>query len=206
MQIRIGGIPDTPTSKLEADTYHRISGPSLRISYVLAWGTGFLFFFGLYVFLILIAIVADGSGTQNTQPQTSTPWFAVILTLIVYIPAHELLHLLFHPQNGRSDQSTLAIWPKKLRFGVYYEGCMSRTRWFVMRMAPLIGLCLIPFTIISLANWLPINHAVVISMQVLMLVNCIGSGGDVVAVMYVARHVPAGSDLCFEGGRAYWRK
>ena len=55
---------------------------------------------------------------------------------IVCIVAHEL-HLLFHPGGGRSAQSMVLIWPRRFQFGVYYAGFMKRSRWLVMRLAPL---------------------------------------------------------------------
>ena len=173
----------------------------MKKSYLLAWSAGLGFFFLLYVFLILIDIVANSSATTAT----TLSWTVGGLTLLIFIPAHELLHLIFHPQNGRSSHSILAIWPKKLRFGVYYDGCMSRRQWLIMRIAPLIGLSILPMLIIALANWIPLNYAMVASMQLLMLINCIGSGGDIVAVFIVRQQVPAKMSLCFFGGRAYWR-
>jgi hypothetical protein len=35
--------------------------------------------------------------------------------------------------------------------------------------------------------------------------NGIGSGGDVVAVVWVLFKVPAKTQICFRSGKAYWR-
>jgi len=203
LKIRIGAIPEAELPQAEAATWHRISGSSQKASYLLAWSAGLGSFFLLYVLLILASIVApSGSGTSAER---YTPWFAILLTLLIFIPVHELLHLLFHPQNGRSSHSILTIWPTKLRFGIYYDGCMSRRQWLIMRIAPFIGLSIIPAIVVALANWITINYALVISLELLILVNCIGSGGDIVAVAIVLRQVPSKMDLCFYGGKAYWR-
>jgi hypothetical protein len=37
------------------------------------------------------------------------------------------------------------------------------------------------------------------------LVNGIGSGGDVIAVIWVLFQVPQKATICFSGGKAYWR-
>jgi hypothetical protein len=136
---------------------------------------------------------------------TSSPWLAPAIVLVLFIPLHELTHLLGQPGWGLSDRSVLAIWPAKLRFGVYFEGCMSRRRWLIMRLAPLALLSLLPTGLIALMQVLPPNPDLEIGLIVMMLVNALGSGGDVVAAAIVLRQVPGSASLCFHEGRAYWR-
>lgn len=133
------------------------------------------------------------------------PWSVVIFVLVLYIPVHELFHGLFHPGGGRTDRTILMIWPRKIRFGMYFEGCMPRKRWLIMRAAPLIFLSLVPTAVLAAANLVVILDELAIGLQVLILVNSIGSGGDLVALGTVLRHVPRGADICFSGGKAYWK-
>jgi hypothetical protein len=99
----------------------------------------------------------------------------------------------------------MVIWPTKLRFGVYYEGCMTRGRWLAMRLAPLVCLSVVPVMLLTLFEVVPASFALETFLQVLMLVSGIGSGGDVIAVIWVLFQVPARADICFCSGRAYWR-
>jgi hypothetical protein len=125
--------------------------------------------------------------------------------LLLFIPLHELLHAVWHPQLGLSCRTVLVIWPRKLRFGVYFKGCMTRRRWLVMRLAPLVVLSVIPAVLLTLFYGYPVSYALEVFLQVLLLVNGIGSGGDIVAVIWVLRQVPSESQICFYGGKAYWR-
>jgi hypothetical protein len=127
------------------------------------------------------------------------------LALLLYIPLHELLHAIWHPQLGLSPQTVMVIWPRKLRFGVYYEGCMTRRRWLIMRLAPFIVLVVIPAGLLTLVQYVPVPFALETFLQIMMLVNGIGSGGDLVAVVWVLRQVPPKTQICFWGGKAYWR-
>jgi hypothetical protein len=129
----------------------------------------------------------------------------MLLALLLFIPLHELLHAIWHPQLGLSPRTVLVIWLKRLRFGVYYEGCMTRRRWLSMRLAPLLVLSVLPAGLLALFHLFPVSFALETFLQVLILVNGIGSGGDVVAVIWVLRQVPSGSQICFYGGKAYWR-
>ena len=102
--------------------------------------------------LILLALVSPAREQPSPDLEFPTPWGALILTLILFIPLHELLHLVWHRGGGRSPQSLVILWPAKLRVGVYYEGRMSCRRWSVMRAAPFLVLSLIPAVILALAR------------------------------------------------------
>jgi hypothetical protein len=74
-----------------------------------------------------------------------------------------------------------------------------------MRLAPLVLLSLLPAAVIALMQVLPASPDLEIGLMVMMLVNALGSGGDVVAATLVVRQVPPSARLCFQEGRAYWR-
>jgi hypothetical protein len=82
---------------------------------------------------------------------------------------------------------------------------MSRQRWLGMRLAPLVALSLLPAMAVAFLQLHPSMAAVEVGLQVMMVVNALGSGGDVLAAMLVLRQVPATARVCFESGRAYWR-
>ena len=73
-----------------------------------------------------------------------------------------------------------------------------------MRIAPLVVLTLLPALILGLFNYAAAPLSAHIFLQVLMLVNGIGSGGDLVAAAVVLFRVPRATQICFRGGKAYW--
>jgi hypothetical protein len=74
-----------------------------------------------------------------------------------------------------------------------------------MRLAPLVCLSVVPLVSLTLFKVVPASFALEIFLQVLVLVNMVGSGGDVIAVIWVLRQVPAQGEICFRSGKAYWR-
>ena len=82
---------------------------------------------------------------------------------------------------------------------------MSRRRWLGMRLAPFIVLSLLPACVVALLQLYPWMPDVQVGLQVMMLLNALGSGGDILAAVLVLRQVPATAQMCFESGRAYWR-
>ena len=201
----MGSLPENQGRLPEMEGWHRLHSPSSRVGYLLAGLVGLLFPLVLCGWLIVVSTLAGQREAGETLVQPSTPWSVVALALLLYIPLHELLHALWHPQLGLSPQTVMVIWPRKLRFGVYYEGCMTRQRWLAMRLAPLIVLVALPVGLLTLFHYVPVPFALETFLQVLMLVNGIGSGGDVVAVVWVLRQVPPKTQICFCGGKAYWR-
>lgn len=205
MRLHFGDLPQSRGDKPKIEGWHRIRSPSSRLGYLLAGLIGFVFPNLLCAWLIIVSVLADSGESVETPMVPATPWGAVLLALLLFIPLHELFHALWHPRWGCTPQTVLVIWPAKLRFGVYYEGCMTRRRWLMMRIAPLFVLSVIPAGLLAVFYWVPVAFALYVFLQVMMLVNGIGSGGDIVAVAWVLFQVPSGVQICFYQGKAYWR-
>jgi hypothetical protein len=205
MRLHFGDLPQSREDKPEVEGWHRIRSPSSRLGYLLAGLVGFVFPNVMCAWLIIVSALAGPGGGVETPEDPSTPWSVVLLALLLFIPLHELFHTLWHPKRGCSPQTVLVIWPAKLRFGVYYEGCMTRKRWLVMRIAPLLFVSVVPVGLLAIFYWVPVASALHVFLQVMMLVNGIGSGGDIVAVIWVLFQVPSRAQICFCEGKAYWR-
>lgn len=183
--------------------WRRINAPRPWVSYLLAGVAGVVLISVLLGVLIATSLVTADFDVSDVE--APTPWGAVVVALIGYIPLHEVLHAAGHPGCGLSLQTVMVIWPARLRFGVYYAGCMSRRRWLWMRAAPLVFLSSVPAALLILSYLVPMSNAWLVFLQVLLLVNGLGAGGDVVAMLLVRQQVPAEAQICFLGGRAYWR-
>ena len=211
MRFRFGEVPGEQAEPSVEDGLTRIHSPSSRLGYLLAGLVGLALpavLFGSLAAVSFYTLARGGGDQAATAPSTvdaPTPWWPVVLALLLFIPLHEVVHALVHPGFGLSPRTVVVLWPAKLRFGVYYEGRMSRRRWLVMRLAPLVGLSVIPVLLLGLFKVVPASYAAELFWQVLALVNMVGSGGDLVAALWVLRQVPAGGEICFRGGKAYWR-
>lgn len=206
LRIRRGDLTTTGQGEpLPEEGWHRIHSPGSRLGYLLAGLIGLAFPNVLCAWLSAVSVFGRGNGLPARSAEHPTPWGAVVLALALLVPMHELIHAVWHPRWGLSPQTVMVIWPKHLRFGVYYEGCMTRVRWIVMRIAPLLCLSVLPVGLLTLFQYVPASYNLNVFLQVLMVVNGIGSGGDLVAVAWVLFQVPAGSQICFRSGKAYWR-
>lgn len=143
---------------------------------------------------------------ETNQTQTETiPWWIVFPVLLVCVVVHELLHLVWHPGWGLSSQSLVLIWPRRLQLGVYYKEFMPRARWLVMRISPLVGLTLLPTLVLLVVYPFEMSFFWEQFIVLVILVNSVGAGGDLVASVIVARQVPRGGEIGIWNGRACWR-
>lgn len=212
MRFRFGNVPQEQYEPSVEEGLTRIHSPSSRLGYLLAGLVGLAIPAVLFALLVAISLFNLAKGTAepavsagaDVAVEAQMPWWAAILALLLFIPLHELGHAVLHPGFGLSSQTIMVVWPTRLRFGVYYEGCMTRRRWLVMRCAPLVCLSLVPL-LLTPFQVVPVSFALETFLQVLILVNAIGSGGDVIAAIWVLFQVPAGAEICFRGGKAYWR-
>ncbi len=177
----------------------------MKSSYWLAGLMGIALSAGLCIGIGLLSRAFGDKSDMSSTADSATPWGAILVVLVIYIPLHELLHLLGQPEWGRSNRSVVIVWPARLRFGVYYDGCMSRRRWIAMRLIPLVVLSVLPAGLLALLGVQTLGIELDIGLQVLVIVNALGSGGDVIAVLLVLKQVPPSGQLCFQAGRAYWR-
>lgn len=139
--------------------------------------------------------------------QTETiPWWIVFPVLLVSVVVHESLHLLCHPGWGLSSRSLVLVWPRRFLVGVHYEGFMSRTRWLVMRLSPLLGLTVLPTLVLLVVYPFEMSFFWQQFTVLVILVNSWGAGGDLVASVIVAQQVPRGGHVGAWNGRACWRR
>jgi hypothetical protein len=204
VRLQWGHIPRVEGPSAESLGWHVIRSPEARRGFWLAALAGLVLLSGLCAGLGTWSLAA-GRGGMATASDAAYPLVVMLVVLATYVPLHESLHLLGQPGWGRSSRSVVVLWSAKLRFGVYYDGCMSRRRWLAMRLAPLVVLSVLPACMLALLQVQPLSPDVEVGLSILMVVNTLGSGGDVIAAVLVVAQVPAGASLCFRGGRAYWR-
>jgi hypothetical protein len=173
-----------------------------------ALGLGISILTGLglpFIPFLLLGLEAWLLPRVTTNHTETIPWWILFPVLFVSVVVHEILHVLWHPGWGLSSQSLVLVWPRKLQLGVSYEGFMSRRRWLVMRLSPLVGLTVLPTLVLLVVYPYEMSFFWQQFIVLVILVNSLGAGGDLVASVIVARQVPPGGEVGNWNGRACWR-
>ena len=205
MRLQWGAAPIPVAAHEIPGGWRSIESPASRWAYALAALVGLVLLGSLCSALSAWLWFARNQAGMATTGDTASPWLAASIPILLFVPLHEAFHLLGQPGWGSTNRSVLVIWPAKLRFGVYFDGCMSRKRWLAMRLAPFVVLSVLPACLVALLQARPWTADVEVGLQVMMIVNALGSGADIVAALLVLRQVPADGQLCFQARRAYWR-
>ncbi len=205
MKLQIGDVAQGKEPSTPPEGWQVIESPVTRRVFALAALIGLILILCLCLSLgTWASVVGDGSG-MATAGESDNAWAISIVIILLFIPLHEFVHLLGQPGWGFTNRSIVAVWPTKVRFGVYYDGCMSRRRWLVMHLAPLIFLSFMPACILALGKLWGLPVDLELGLSILMMLNAIGSGADILAVRVVLSKVPRDAFLCFHEGKAYWR-
>jgi hypothetical protein len=204
MQFHVGQTLPAETAPPDPEQWIPLASPSSSRAFPLAALAGIAALLVLLLLIFLSAISADASIPDPSVGQVA-PWHVALATLIVAVPAHEAIHAAFYPGGLLSKRLTYLIYPRKLTLAVYYEGLVSRSRWMIARLAPFLFLAVAP-TLLLLAPIPPLGIVVETILAILLLVNALGSGGDLLSAAWVLLRVPRGSTLGFFGGKAYTRR
>ena len=137
-------------------------------------------------------------GINSLQTITLTINLQDIAYLIGLIFIHEIIHLVFVPGFLVSDKTFLGI----TYFGgfVYSEEEISKSRYILITLAPFILLSIILPGILGALDLLnPLA-------KVLILLNAMSSGVDMLTLVFVLIQVPADVYFTSNGIRTYWKR
>lgn len=202
MKILINPCPSSLHAQPVPVELNFIQQPKKERGLIISVLVGLLIPFVPFVLLSIESVVVPRVRISNDE---TIPWWIVFPVLIVCVFTHEFLHLIWHPGWGLSAQSSVLIWPQKFQLGVYYDGFMARSRWLVMRLSPLAGLTLLPTVFLLLTYLYDLNFFWQQFIVLVILVNSLGAGSDLLASVIVFRQVPSQGEIGIWNGRACWR-
>jgi hypothetical protein len=148
--------------------------------------------------LILFCIALVVTFSVGLRRFFDLSMYVGILSCIVVIPTHELIHAVGFKGGITSDRTVFGFYPKSLSFYAHYCGEISRKRFVLVAALPLLILTAVPLAIVALftpeGNWL----------IYLAFANGFASGMDVLTIIILLRQVPRQAVLVNSGAKSYW--
>lgn len=112
---------------------------------------------------------------------------------------HECLHALACPGFGLTERTIIGVWPSRLLFYAGHLGALSRNRWLLVYLLPLIVLSVLPLVAWHVCGlYSGLLHFV-------SLLNGLASGGDTLAVLLLLRQVPRHAQMRNKGWHSWWK-
>lgn len=121
-----------------------------------------------------------------------------ILGVVLLLIIHELMHLIFIPNFVKSHKTYIGIVP--LGGYVYTEEILTKKRFITITISPFISISIILPVILGFLGLL--NPLIIL----IILLNSIGSGVDILSLILVSIQVPSGACLVSNGPGNYWKK
>ncbi len=192
MRVHLGGIPINPTFH-PLEPWHAMNEPGLWLVQLYAAPVAMLNFVLLGIpWFFLTPLTKDQVIGYCHRPKV---WVLFILLLVV----HEALHALAHPGHGSSPDTVLGIWPSRLVFYAHYDAEVTKSRFLVIILMPVLVLSLLPLALCSILGAAPALIAW------LSILNALSSCVDVLGAMHVLYGVPNNAILRNLGWHTYWR-
>jgi len=219
MRFHLGPFPENNDFEPESEGWSVLPDVNLDTIHVRAfWASIGLFMLWLPLFLFVFPMELLTPQTIQLAPnafQIQVPIFQIpywhtltilIVLLILFIPAHEMIHALCCPKWGLSTDTVVGIWLPKGFFYVYHDGPMSRNRFMFVLVAPYLFLSLLPLALIAILRFTGWTTALIISLTWISLLGSLLAGGDFVSIgMLLSPNIPSSALIRNNGQKSYWK-
>ena len=136
---------------------------------------------------------------SESLPFGSPSWTKIVLSLIVLIIGHEVIHLLGFPYLGMSSRTVVGLWLEAGSPYVQHMSPIRRNRFLAISILPFFVLSVMPL-VLAAHNLGTINYLSWIS-----VLNCLGAGSDIFIFIQILRVVPSKANVIEGEDALYWR-
>jgi len=137
---------------------------------------------------------------DESLPFGSPTWNEIVISSVILIFGHEAVHLLGFPNFGLNSKTIIGIWPQAGSPYVQYTSPMSRNKFLVMLILPVLILSILPF-------FLAYNKIGFIDqLSWISVLNCIGAGSDLLIFFRIISTVPAKSSVIESEKSLLWQR
>jgi hypothetical protein len=188
MRFIVGKIPENEDFKPEEEGWNKIKEPSnLWVTQLLA----IPFIFVNIIFVVFLAFIFSVQLTFEVS-------ILFIAALLLMLPIHEFLHAVVFPDKLSSDKIYFGIMPKQMAFFAFYTGIISKRRFLLSLMTPLMTI-----TVIGLITMKIVGDNALIGN--ILLINALAACGDSLNFFIMLFQVPKNARLRNKGILSYWK-
>ncbi len=192
MRLHFGAIPSSPDFTPDA-SWKPLRAPSL-------WMGKLVFFPIGIVAAAVVAVLWLAITPLQVQDVISTLSLSgLVVSFAGMVVVHELLHVVVHPMSGRSPHSIVGFGPS-IGFYGHYGGEMTRNRFVVILLAPLVVISFVPLLVAAVARVASGWGAFISAF------NALCACADILDAGLVLFQIPATAIVRQQGLRTYWRE
>jgi hypothetical protein len=188
MRLHIGPIPEDRGFLDQDPAWRAIKEPSAFWAQVISLPLGALATGALVVLILMSAPHLVGFPSLWT-----------LLALVALFPVHEVVHLLFHPRQGRSEDSLAGFWPRTFLFYAHWCASWPKRRFLACSLGPFLLLSVVPTVIAGITGlggptlgWF-------------IVLNAMASSVDLLGSLLLLQ-VPSAAHVRNAGWKTYWKQ
>ena len=198
MRLLIGPIPEAEGFHPKRRGWTKLKEPSFNMLMLLSIPTALLIAVGILFAWVALARV---HGIEELIQIVFTPGtlLSSIAAFVGLIVGHEMVHLVALPKCGLTSATVVGFWPQKVTPYVSHEGELSRNRYVLIGLMPLLLLSVVPLLIGLLFASMPLW------LVVLSIINGFISAGDIINVILLVSQTPRSAIVRSKGLETWWR-
>lgn len=142
------------------------------------------------------------SSSSDSPGRELSPLGAIVRIgggFFLLIVVHEVLHAVAMPGWGITRGTLIGVWPSRMLFYAAHLGPLSKSRFIVVFLMPLLVLTIVPLVISS------VLHVANSLVAITSIVNGACACGDLVGVAMIAWQVPRTAQVRNQGWQTWWR-
>ena len=219
MRFHLGPFPESKNFDPQSEGWVSIPDVNLDTIHMRALRASIgLFLLWLPLFLLIFPLELFSPQTVQISPnvfQIQIPilqiplWFiltTLTVILVLFIPIHEMVHALFCPGLGLSENTVVGLWLPKGFLYVYHDGPMTRNRFLFVLIAPYLTLSLLPLALIALLRFIGWMPESVLSLAWTSLLGSLLAGGDFASIgSLLLSKIPRKALVRNKGQKSYWK-
>ena len=106
---------------------------------------------------------------------------------------------------GATPRTLIAVWPEKLLFYAHDLDALSRRRYLIVFLGPLVALTMIPIVFMAILNFSPAMMPLQRVLAGVALFNAASASGDILGFFLVLLQIPPKAIVRNQGWKSYWK-
>jgi hypothetical protein len=201
MRLHYGGVPTSRDFHPEETGWTKLREPQPWLMMWLSLPLGILAAMLVgWAWIVLGGVQPRVSFQARSTGQVLAGLGIGVASVLALIVIHELLHAAVMPDFGLSRKTIIGVWPSHGMFYAHHEGELTKGRFLLVFLTPLLVVSVLVPAACLLSGWKPPWLAL------LTILNALFACGDLFGALLISFQVPRGAICRNQGWMTWWRR
>jgi hypothetical protein len=199
MRFHFGSIPESNDFNPEAEGWQTIREPDPKTIQIIGIPVSICLLL-LWAFFIIGFGLPHPLDIPFPPPEELFKIFSLGLVMVIPVALFYLfLGILALPKGGLTSNTIIGYCPQKRSLYTHYEGAMSRHRFILVILTPMLLLGVLPLLL------MPVYPTVISSLIYISFWGVLISGSNIFGLWLILYNVPGDTVIRNKGWKTYWK-